>query len=147
MSHCGPQEAMSEHRQQGLERARVIALLLEQNLSQAEIGRRLGTSRARVGQIVLAHGLIKPQTSTASRRATRPLTKRQALILAFIWNFTNHNPYPPTVREITRGCNLSSTSVADYNLLCLKEKGYLTRVPSISRGIVLTERGKREAAA
>ena len=137
---------MSEHRQQGLERAKVIAQLLEQNLSQAEIGRRLGTTRARVGQIVLAHGLIKPKTSTASRRATRPLTKRQALILAFIRDFTNHNPYPPTVREITRGCNLSSTSVANYNLLCLKEKGYLTRVPSISRGIVLTERGKREAA-
>ena len=138
---------MPEHKQQGRERARVIAELLEQNLSQAEIGRRLGTTRARVGQSVLDHGLINPKTSTASRRATRPLTKRQALILAFIRDFTTRNPYPPTVREITRGCNLSSTSVANYNLLCLKEKGYLTRVPSISRGIVLTERGKREAAA
>ena len=137
---------MLEHKQQGLERARVIAELLEHNLSQAEIGRRLGTTRARVGQIVLAHGLIKPETSTASWRATRPLTKRQAMILAFIRDFTTHNPYPPTVREITRGCNLSSTSVANYNLLCLKEKGYLTRVPSISRGIVLIERGRAEAA-
>ena len=138
---------MSEHKQQGRERARVIAELLEQNLSQAEIGRRLGTSRARVGQIVLAHGLIKPTTSTASRRATRPLTKRQALILAFIRDFTTRNPYPPTIRDIVKGCNLSSTSVANYNLLCLKEKGYLTRVPRVSRGIVLTERGRSEAAA
>ena len=120
---------------------------LNRTCPNAEIGRRLGTSRARVGQIVLAHGLIKPQTSTASRRATRPLTKRQALVLAFIWDFTTHNPYPPTIREIVKGCNLSSTSVANYNLLCLKEKGYLTRVPNISRGIVLTERGKGEAAA
>ena len=137
---------MSEHRQQGLERARVIAQLLEQNLSQAEIGRRLGTTRARVGQIVLDHGLINPKTSAASRRATRPLTKRQTLILAFIRDFTTRNPYPPTIREIVKGCNLSSTSVANYNLLCLKEKGYLTRVPSISRGIVLTARGRSEAA-
>ena len=137
---------MSEHRQQGLERAKVIAQLLEQNLSQAEIGRRLGTTRARVGQIVLDHGLINPKTSTASRRATRPLTKRQALVLAFIRDFTTRNPYPPTIREIVKGCNLSSTSVANYNLLCLKEKGYLTRVPSISRGIVLTARGRSEAA-
>ena len=138
---------MSERKQQGRERVRIIAELLEQNLSQAEIGRRLGTSRARVGQIVLDQGLVKPQTSAASRRTTRPLTKRQGLILAFIWDFIAHNPYPPTIREIVKGCNLSSTSVANYNLLCLKEKGYLTRVPSISRGIVLTERGKREAAA
>ena len=137
---------MSEHKQQGRERARVIAQLLEQNLSQAEIGRRLGTTRARVGQIVLDHGLINRKTSTASRRATRPLTKRQALVLAFIRDFTTRNPYPPTIREIVKGCNLSSTSVANYNLLCLKEKGYLTRVPSISRGIVLTARGRSEAA-
>ncbi len=79
--------------------------------------------------------------------ASRALSDRQSRILAFIWDYTVANPYPPTIREIVKGCSLSSTSVASYNLLSLKEKGYLTRVPSISRGIVLTERGKREAAA
>ena len=138
---------MSEHRRRGLERARVIAELLEQNLSKAEIGRRLGITGARVGQIVLAHGLFRSENSTAGRRDARPLSQRQARILAFVRDFIAHNSYPPTIREIVKGCNLSSTSVADYNLLCLKEKGYLTRVPSISRSTVLTERGKREAAA
>ena len=131
---------MSNHNLKRYDRVRVIADLLEQNLSYAEIGKRLGITRARVGQILLAHGLVKSAT-----RAGRPLSKRQILILSFVRDFTTHNPHPPTVREIAGGCNLSSTSVVDYNLLRLKEKGYLTRVPSISRGIVLTERGKTEA--
>ena len=67
-------------------------------------------------------------------------------MLAFIQDFIGRNAYPPTVREIVRGCNLSSTSVAGYNLLCLGDKGYLIRVPGTARGIVLTERGMSRAA-
>ena len=124
------------------ERVEMITDLLEQNLSQAEIARRLHISRARVGQIVLALGLSK---YTGGER--RPLTKRQASILGFVQEFTAHHPYPPTVREITEGCQLSSTSVTDYNLLRLKDRGYLTPVSGIARGIVLTERGKAGALA
>ena len=133
---------MLNHNLKEDDRAGVIADLIGQNLSQSEIGRRLGISRARVGQIALAHRLA---ISTA--RAGRPISKRQARILDFIRDFTTHNPYPPTVREIAMGCNLSSPSVADYNLLCLEEKGYLTRVPAIARGIVLTGRGMSDTTA
>ena len=103
----------------------------------AEIARRLHISRARVGQIVLAQGLSK-----SAARAPRPLTKRQASILAFVQEFTARNPYPPTVREITEVCRLSSTSVTDYNLLHLKDRGYLVRISGIARGTILIERGK-----
>ena len=118
-------------------RVQMITELLEQNLSQAEIAQRLHISRARVGQVALAQGL-----SNSKRRASRPLTRRQASILAFVREFTASNSYPPTVREIMAGCKLSSTSVTDYNLLHLKDRGYLVRVSGIARGIILTEQGK-----
>ena len=138
---------MSEHKQQRIERAKAIAELLEQDLTLAEIGRRLGLTGSRVGQIVLAHGLSRSEKSAAHRKRPRQLSQRQTQMLAFVRDFIAHNSYPPTIREVVRGCNLSSTSVANHNLYCLKEMGYLTRIPSVSRGIVLTERGKREAAA
>jgi repressor LexA len=45
--------------------------------------------------------------------------------------------YPPTVRDILNGCNISSTSVVDYNLDILEREGYIRRHPGISRGIEL----------
>ena len=138
---------MSEHKQQGIERAKTIAELLEQDLTLAEIGRRLGITGSRVGQIVLAHGLSRPEKSTARHRRPRQLSQRQTQILAFVRHFIAHNSYPPTIREVVKGCNLSSTSVANHNLYCLKEMGYLTRIPGVSRGIVLTKGGKSEVAA
>ena len=79
------------------DRVKVIADLMEQSLSLAEIDRRLGLSGTRVGQITLAHGLTK-----SSSMAGRPLSNRQAQILAFLREFTTHNSYPHTLREITR---------------------------------------------
>lgn len=114
--------------------AEAIASLVEQGLSPSEIGKRMGIGRARVGHIARIHDL--PISNTM---AARPLSKRQADVLAYIRDFTARNSYPPTIREITGGCNLSSTSVADYNLLCLEERGYLNRIPGTARGIVLAE--------
>ncbi len=116
-----------------------IASLVEQGLSPSEIGKRLGIGRARVGHIARVHNL--PLSNTM---AARPPSRRQSDMLAYIRDFTARNSYPPTIREITGGCDLSSTSVADYNLLCLEEKGYLNRIPGIARGIVLTERNRPE---
>ena len=124
----------NNHHQEG-ERVKTISDMLEQKVSYVEIGKRLGISKARVGQIALAHGL-------GTKGAERPLSQRQAQILAFIRGFAADNSYPPTVREVAKGCNLSSTAVATYNLCHLIEKGYLRRVPGIARGLVLTDRGK-----
>ena len=138
---------MSEHKQQRIERARAVAELVEQDLTFAEIGKRLGITGSRVAQIVLAHGLSRSEKSTARRRRPRKLSRRQAEMLEFVRDFIAHNSYPPTIREVVRGCNLSSTSVANHHLYRLKEMGYLTRIPDVSRGIVLTEQGRRKAVA
>ena len=45
--------------------------------------------------------------------------------------------YPPTVRDIQHGCEVSSTSVVDYNLRRLQAMGYMKRAPEVSRGIEL----------
>ena len=46
---------------------------------------------------------------------------------------------PPTVRDIQRGCEISSTSVVDYNLRLLERYGYLKRRSEIARGIELLD--------
>ena len=46
----------------------------------------------------------------------KKLSERQENILTFIKNFLDEHSYPPTVRDIQTGCNVSSTSVVDYNL-------------------------------
>ena len=118
-------------------RIKVIEDLMNQNLSQAEVGRRLGLSRARIGQIARAHGLTRWAKGPSSL-----LTERQSSILAFIRDFEENFPYPPTVREVMEGCGLSSTAVVSYNLAQLADRGYIRRVPWIARGLLLTDRGR-----
>ncbi len=65
------------------------------------------------------------------------LSSRQKSILYYIQRFLRENTYPPTIRDIVEGCGISSTSVADYNLEILEEKGYIRRHREISRGIEL----------
>ena len=71
-----------------------------------------------------------------------PLRDKQARILEFIREFTSLHCYPPTIREITNACNISSTSVTDYNLRQLEKRNYLTRKRGIARSIVLTDLGQ-----
>ena len=71
------------------------------------------------------------------------LSQRQQRILEFIQKFMDEHQYPPTVRDIQNGCEVSSTSVVDYNLRKLQEMGYLTREPEVSRGIELVGEGLR----
>ena len=70
---------------------------------------------------------------------TRRLTIRQASILEFLRKYLQDHSYPPTVREIGDGVGISSTSVVDYNLRVLANRGLLRRDPAISRGIELIE--------
>jgi repressor LexA len=67
----------------------------------------------------------------------KELSPRQQAILNFIRRFLDDKTYPPTIRDIVRGCNISSTSVADYNLEMLEKKGYIRRHREVSRGIEL----------
>ena len=67
----------------------------------------------------------------------KELSTKQKNILDFIENFLNEHHYPPTIRDIQQGCEISSTSVVDYNLRILKQKGLLNRDAEVSRGIEL----------
>ena len=57
----------------------------------------------------------------------------------FIQEFYAENGIPPTVRDIQKACNISSTSVVDYNLRILDRDGYLNRRPDVARGIELLD--------
>ena len=72
------------------------------------------------------------------------LRPRQQAIMKFIEDFLDENGYPPTVRDIQYGCNISSTSVVDYNLKGLVRGGFLRRSKEVSRGIEVVGRRERE---
>ena len=67
----------------------------------------------------------------------RGLSARQERMLEFIRQFMRENGLPPTVRDIQAACEISSTSVVDYNLRLLQRDGYLNRRPDVARGIEL----------
>lgn len=66
----------------------------------------------------------------------KQLTGRQKTMLEFIDNFAREKGYAPSIRDIVRGCDISSTSVVDYNLRILERLGHLRRDAEVSRGIV-----------
>ena len=71
------------------------------------------------------------------------LSNRQQQMLEFIQGFMDDHQFPPTVRDIQRGCDISSTSVVDYNLHKLQKHEYLRRLPEVSRGIERVGEGLR----
>ena len=77
--------------------------------------------------------------------AGKKLSDKQERILAFIVDFLADHHYPPTVRDIQAGCEISSTSVVDYNMRILQREGYLRRHNEVSRGIELLGVAKRPA--
>ena len=69
----------------------------------------------------------------------RKMPPRRKRILEFIQTFIEDNGLPPTVRDIQKACEISSTSVVDYNLRLLDRDGYLNRRPDVARGIELLD--------
>lgn len=73
----------------------------------------------------------------------KALTARQRRILEFIDDFAQEKGYAPSIRDIVKGCQVSSTSVVDYNLRILERQGHLRRDAEVSRGIVRMGREDR----
>lgn len=65
------------------------------------------------------------------------LTDRQQEILDFISQFRNENGFPPTLREIGRQFDISSTFGVKRHLDALAKKGYLSIESNASRGLNL----------
>lgn len=70
--------------------------------------------------------------------AKKALSERQENILHYIRDYMAENKRPPTIREIGSNCKISSTSVVNYNLNRLSERGYIERSAEVSRGLALT---------
>ncbi|HXG35345.1 MAG TPA: transcriptional repressor LexA [Dehalococcoidia bacterium] len=73
----------------------------------------------------------------------KELSPKQQRILEAIQEFVDKHDYPPSIRQIQEACNISSTSVVDYNLRILEKHGLIRRDKEISRGIELLSPGSR----
>ena len=69
----------------------------------------------------------------------KKLPPRRQRILGFLQEFYLENGIPPTVRDIQKACDISSTSVVDYNLDKLEQAGYINRRPDVARGIKILD--------
>ena len=68
------------------------------------------------------------------------LSKRQKGMLNYIKESIQGDGRPPTIREIGEAVDISSTSVVNYNLTKLVEKGFVSRDKEVSRGLRLTDK-------
>lgn len=75
-----------------------------------------------------------PAARVSAREA---LTARQREVLTFIEGFIATHGYPPTLRDIGAGMNITSTNGVSDHLIALERKGYVRRDVTKSRGIAL----------
>ncbi|HEV8575127.1 MAG TPA: repressor LexA, partial [Dehalococcoidia bacterium] len=74
----------------------------------------------------------------------KEISAKQQKIIDFIRTFINDHDYPPSIRQIQEACDISSTSVVDYNLRALEKSGHIRRDREVSRAIELLQgSGKR----
>jgi repressor LexA len=67
------------------------------------------------------------------------IPKSRLRILNFIRAFFHQRGYTPTVRDIARGCNISTSSVVQHHLNKLEKEGYIHRDPKVFRSIRLVD--------
>lgn len=72
------------------------------------------------------------------------LTDRQEEILNFIRQFTNETGYPPTLREIGKHFQISSTFGVKRHLEALVKKGFINIESNASRGISFIKKSDDE---
>jgi len=65
----------------------------------------------------------------------KELTGKQRSLLGFLRRFARERGYPPTIREIRDAFHLKSNRGVVDHLKALERKGYIRRVPGISRAI------------
>lgn len=73
------------------------------------------------------------------------LTKKQQEVFNFIKNYIEKNGYPPAVRDICKGVNLSSPSSVHAHINSLVEMGYLKKDLLKKRAISISDDYKEES--
>ena len=82
---------------------------------------------------------IRSKPEVKCRMGKETLTDRQQQIFNFIKETILKKGYPPTVREICEGLNISSTASVHAQLEILEKKNYIHRDPSKPRTIEITD--------
>ncbi len=77
----------------------------------------------------------------------KKLTERQNEILTFIKDFLRENGYPPTLREIGKKFQISSTFGVKRHLDALVKKGYLNIESNASRGLCIIDNEETQPLA
>ena len=68
------------------------------------------------------------------------ISETRQRIRRFIRDFIEERGYAPTVRDILKGCKLSSTAVVQHHLNVLEREGYIHRDPEVFRSIQLLDK-------
>ena len=76
------------------------------------------------------------------RKDPNELNKREKAILKFIEEQVDQNGYPPSVREIGKAVDLSSTATVHGYLSSLEKKGYIKKESQKGRTLKLLKGGK-----
>lgn len=72
---------------------------------------------------------------------TKPTEERQLKVLRYIYETVQKKGYPPTVREIGKAVDLSSTSTVHGHLARLSKRGFIVKDPTKPRAIEVTTVG------
>ncbi len=68
------------------------------------------------------------------------ISRKRLNILNFIREFLGEHDYAPTVRDIVKGCRISTSSVVQYHLNLLEKEGYIKRDAQVFRSIRLMDK-------
>lgn len=71
--------------------------------------------------------------------ADKTLTKKQGDVLLFIKQYIAAHKYPPAIRDIADFFKMSAKGAYDH-IRALERKQAITRMPKISRGILINDR-------
>ena len=68
-----------------------------------------------------------------------PVTAKQRRVFEFIRRYIESNQEPPTIAEIGRQFQMSSSASVHAILVALEREGLIKRIPNVSRGIQVVE--------
>src|SRR4051812_1915524 len=86
--------------------------------------------------------LVNENVLTSVRRSVMPVTAKQRRVFDFIRRYIGSNQEPPTIAEIGRQFQMSSSASVHGILSALEREGLIKRIPNISRGIEIIEETK-----
>lgn len=73
-----------------------------------------------------------------------PVTAKQRRVFDFIRRYIESNHEPPTIAEIGRQFQMSSSASVHAHLIALEREGLIKRIPNVSRGIQIVEQQQQE---